>query len=185
MKQKHLIRGKLRPFRKLIFDIGVANSERAVVGIRASVRTFRLFILANTFVWEGKWPVFIQVMTPVPWRSQVLGCSIIQLARFVSNVSKYWTSALLYCFALRCCLAKPRLWRSFVPCPDSGQSKNWFAEIRQPKFSDLCCSTLDTILHPVKRNARWACAGLPSLFVHLSRPLEIHLRRNLPFHLST
>ena len=66
MKQKHLIRGKLRPFRKLIFDIGVANSERAVVGIRASVRTFRLFILANTFVWEGKWPVFIQVMTPVP-----------------------------------------------------------------------------------------------------------------------
>ena len=31
----------------------------------AEVRTFCLFILARTFVWEGKRPVFIQLMTPV------------------------------------------------------------------------------------------------------------------------
>ena len=48
-----------------------------------AVRTFRLFILAKTFVSEGKRAVFIQV-TPVQWSSQVLVCLRIPLAQFVS-----------------------------------------------------------------------------------------------------
>ena len=42
--------------------------------VSATVRTFCLIILARTFVWEGKRPVFIKLMTRVHWSSRILGC---------------------------------------------------------------------------------------------------------------
>ena len=45
---------------------------------------FSFIYTGKTIVWEGKRPVFIQLITQVQWSSQVLGCLIILLPRFIS-----------------------------------------------------------------------------------------------------
>lgn len=83
--------------------------------------------------------------------------------------------AFLYCCAWRRCLAEPRLWGPFVPCPDSGQLKNL---LRRNSPTKILCFVLQYFGHlflPSQKN-RPTSDGLTSLHIHLSFRFEVFIK---------